>query len=250
LASLLLKLGGYGMLRFLLKLFPVLCIYFTPFIFTMCFLGVLYTSIIAIRQLDLKRLIAYSSVSHMNYVVLGLFCGNNYGIAGALQLMLSHGVVATALFILVGILYDRYGVRLITYYSGLATTMPFFSLFFGFFIFSNAGFPMLSNFPGELLICANFLIHDLFFTLLILLGLYFTGIYSVWLLNRIVFGTLNSYTHNFIGIYCDLTRREFFVLSILSILNFLIGLYPNFFLRIFIKSIYVNQYLFALDLFL
>lgn len=241
LASLLLKLGGYGMLKFLINLFPLLSIFFMPFIYTLCFLGVFYTSITAIRQLDLKRLIAYSSVAHMNYVILGLFSCNNYGIMGAVQLMLSHGIVATAMFILVGILYDRYGVRLISYYSGLATIMPFFSCFFGLFVFSNAGFPMLSNFPGELLIFTNFVINDLFFSFLILLGLYFTGIYSIWLLNRIIFGSLNLNYNSFTSIYCDLTRREFFILFLLALINFFMGLCPNFFFYYLGKSIYFNQ---------
>lgn len=240
LASLLLKLGGYGILRFLLNLFPTLSIYFTPFVYTLCFLGIFYTSIIAIRQLDLKRLIAYSSVAHMNYVVLGLFSFSNYGIIGAVQLMLSHGIVSTALFILVGILYDRYGIRLISYYSGLTAVMPFFSFFLGLFIFSNAGFPMLSNFPGEILIFTNFLIYDLFFAFLILLGLYFTGVYSVWLLNRIIFGTFNIFNKNS-NIYFDLTKREFFILFILSFLNFFMGFYPNFFFLNIAKSVYFNQ---------
>jgi proton-translocating NADH-quinone oxidoreductase chain M len=244
LASLLLKLGGYGIIRFLITLLPLETIYFTPFVYMLCFLGIFYTSIIAIRQLDLKRLIAYSSVSHMNYVVLGLFSFNNYGILGGIQLMLSHGIVSTALFFLVGVLYDRYRVRLINYYSGLTTVMPLFSCFFGLFIFSNAGFPMLCNFPGEFLIFANIILNDLFFSILILLGLYFTGVYSIWLLNRIVFGSLNIYFSNKIGIYLDLNRREFFILIVLSILNFVMGLFPNCFTFYICKSVYLNQSLF------
>lgn len=241
LASLLLKLGGYGILKFLLNLFPNLSIYFLPLVYSFCFLGVFYTSITAIRQIDLKRLIAYSSVSHMNYIVLGLFSCNNYGLMGAVQLMLSHGVVATALFALVGILYDRHGVRLISYYGGLSSVMPFFCCFFGLFIFSNAGFPMLSNFPGELLIFTGFVINDLFFSFLILLGLYFTGIYSIWLLNRVIFGSLSVHYAVSAGIYFDLNRREFFVMLILAFLNFFMGIFPNFFFFSLAKSVYFNQ---------
>ena len=134
LAGILLKLGGYGMLRFLIPLFPKATIYFLPLVYCICILGIIYTSAVTVRQVDLKKIIAYSSVAHMNFVILGLFSLNLNGIEGGIFLMLSHGIVSSALFICIGILYDRYHSRLIFYYGGLNMLMPLYSVFF-FFIY-------------------------------------------------------------------------------------------------------------------
>lgn len=228
LASLLLKLGGYGFLRFSVNLLPETSKYFLPLIVILCFIGMTYSSLTALRQLDLKRLIAYSSVAHMNYIVLGIFSFNYLGILGSIILMLGHGIVSSGLFLLIGVLYDRHHVRLISYYSGLVIVMPLFSLFFGFFTFTNMAFPGLSNFPGELLILLGLIELNFFIALTTVFGLFLSAVYSIWLLNRLVFGSLKIlYTKTFV----DISRREFFSVVPLVFLTFVMGLIPNFFFK-------------------
>jgi NADH:ubiquinone oxidoreductase subunit 4 (subunit M) len=162
LASLLLKLGGYGFLRYLLLLFPEACQYYAPFVFTLCLLGIIYASLSTFRQIDLKKIIAYSSIAHMNLVVAGLFSLNISGILGAILLMLAHGIVSGALFLLVGVLYERFHTRLIRYFGGLTQVMPLFSSCFFFFNLANMGLPGTFNFVGELLIFVGlFKVHPL-----------------------------------------------------------------------------------------
>jgi proton-translocating NADH-quinone oxidoreductase chain M len=228
LASLLLKLGGYGFLRFSIGLFPQTSNFFLPLIVVLCFIGITYSSLITLRQLDLKRLIAYSSIAHMNYIVLGLFSFTYLGIVGGVLLMLGHGIVSSALFLLVGVLYDRHHVRLLSYYSGLVIVMPIFSLLFGFFTFTNMAFPGLANFPGELLILAGLVEANFVIALTSIFGLFLSAVYSVWLLNRLIFGSLKTlYTSTF----NDISRREFYSISPLIFLTFVMGLIPNFFLE-------------------
>jgi NADH:ubiquinone oxidoreductase subunit 4 (subunit M) len=184
-------------------------------------LGVIFSSLTAIRQLDFKRLIAYSSVAHMNYVVIGLFNTLNYSISGGVLLMISHGIISAALFVIVGILYERHGTRHIRYYSGLITLMPIFSMFFIIFSFSNMSFPGLGNFPGELLILMGIVDYSFSLAIIVSVGLFLTGVYSIWLLNRILFGTYTTYKHN--NSYLDINFREFTVLLALLLINLIIG---------------------------
>lgn len=157
------KLGSYGFLRILLPLFQTSCYYYTPLVFLLGFLSIFYCSLIILCQFDLKRIIAYSSIVHMNYAVLGLFVGTVESIGGSFFLMLSHGITSSALFFLVGFLYDRFHSRLLFYYSGLSTIMPIFFFFFFFFSFANFGFPGLANFVGEFLIFINiFFLSEVF----------------------------------------------------------------------------------------
>jgi NADH:ubiquinone oxidoreductase subunit 4 (subunit M) len=179
--------------------------------------------------MDFKRLIAYSSVAHMNYVVVGIFATNVYGVVGSVQLMLSHGVVSAALFILVGILYERHKVRLIKYYSGLVFLMPLFSVFMVIFTLANVAFPGLANFPGEFLIFVATANKNFSLALILSVGLFLTGVYSFWFLNRILFTTYNKYSTLPTQQFLDLNRREFWVLFILVIVNFLMGLFTRFF---------------------
>ena len=137
LAGILLKLGTYGFLRFSIPLFPFATFYFTPLIYTLSVIAIMYTSLTTLRQIDLKKIIAYSSVAHMNFVTLGLFSLNTQGIEGSILLMISHGLVSPALFLCIGILYDRHKTRLLRYYAGCGRTMPFFALFFVFFTLAN-----------------------------------------------------------------------------------------------------------------
>jgi NADH:ubiquinone oxidoreductase subunit 4 (subunit M) len=160
---LLLKLGGYGFLKFLLPLFPKGTLYFLPFVNTLAILSIFYATFTILRQIDLKKIIAYSSIAHMNLIVLGIFSLNYYAIIGSIFLMLGHGLVSSALFIIVGILYERHFSKSLFYYSGLTTVMPNFSLFFLFYTFANMGFPGLSNFIGEFLIIVGLIKYHFFF---------------------------------------------------------------------------------------
>jgi NADH-quinone oxidoreductase subunit M len=152
LAGVLLKLGTYGIIRFIIPIFPNAMIYFIPFIFTLCIIAIIYTSLTTIRQIDLKKIIAYSSVAHMNFALLGFFFNNNQGLEGSLYLMIGHGFISSALFLAIGILYDRYHTRNILYYGGIVQFMPIFSFFLFCFTLGNIGFPGTTNFVGEFLI--------------------------------------------------------------------------------------------------
>jgi NADH:ubiquinone oxidoreductase subunit 4 (subunit M) len=179
LASLLLKLGGYGFLRFSLPLFPDGSLIFAPLLYTLCALGVLYGSLSTIRQIDLKRIIAYSSVAHMNLAVLGLFSLQEQGLAGSIYLMIGHGVVSSALFLSVGVLYDRHHTRLLRYYGGLVTVMPLLATFFLLFTLANMGFPGTSNFLGELLVFVGLAEQNTAVLLVAASGIVLSAIYSV-----------------------------------------------------------------------
>jgi NADH:ubiquinone oxidoreductase subunit 4 (subunit M) len=152
LAGILLKLGGYGFLRFSIGLFPEASSFFTPLVYTVSVFGVIYASLTTLQQVDLKKIIAYSSVGHMGLVTIGLFSLNTQGILGSILLMISHGIVSSALFLCIGVLYERHGTRIIKYYSGLIHTMPIFSVCFITFTLGNIGLPGTSSFIGEFLI--------------------------------------------------------------------------------------------------
>jgi NADH:ubiquinone oxidoreductase subunit 4 (subunit M) len=179
LAGILLKLGGYGMLRFLIPLFPLGTLYFTPFVYCISVVGIIYTSAVTIRQVDLKKIIAYSSVAHMNFVTIGLFSLTVNGIEGSIFLMLSHGIVSSALFICVGILYDRYHSRLLFYYGGLGMVMPIYAVFFLIFTLANMGLPGLSNFVGELLVLLGVYSNSTSTAFLAAIGTILGAIYSI-----------------------------------------------------------------------
>jgi len=147
-----LKLGSYGILRFLIPIFPEATIYFLPLVYMFCLIGIIYGSLTTLRQIDLKKIIAYSSVVHMNFALIGLFALNVEGLQGSLYIMLCHGLVSGGLFLCVGFLYDRYHTRLIKYYGGLVSVMPIFALFFLIFILANIAFPGTCSFVGEFLI--------------------------------------------------------------------------------------------------
>jgi len=179
LASLLLKLGAYGFLRFTLPLFPSGCMYYNYAIFTFALLSILYASLSAIRQTDLKRIIAYSSIAHMNLAVLGIFSFSHQGIDGAMYLMISHGFVSSALFFCVGVLYDRHHTRLLRYYSGLVQVMPLFCTFFFIFTCANMSFPGTANFIGEFLIFSGFFMKNDYLVLFAASSIVLSAIYSI-----------------------------------------------------------------------
>jgi len=253
LAGILLKLGTYGFLRFSLPLFPIGSSYFAPLITTLSVIAVIYGSLITLRQVDLKKIIAYSSVAHMGFVTLGLFSPfledptvagqiaadqTNRAISGALFLMLSHGVVSSALFLCVGSLYERHKTRLISYYGGLVFGMPLFSILFFIMILANLSLPGTSNFVGEFLVL---LPTFQFSTLLAVFGA--TGMvlgagYSIWLYNRVVFGGIPKVRWGMTK-FADLNRREFFSFLPLVIGMLWMGVYPDTFLRCFAPSVAV-----------
>lgn len=228
LAGILLKLGTYGFLRFSIPMFPEATVFFTPLIFTLSVLAILYASLTTIRQIDLKKIIAYSSVAHMNFVTLGMFSLNMQGIEGSILLMLSHGLVSSALFLCVGILYDRHHTRLVRYYGGLVHTMPIFSIFFLFFTFANMSIPGTSSFVGEFLILIGAFQANNYAATLASIGMILGGAYSIWLYNRVVFG---NFKPNFLDHFADLNRREVCCCAPLLIAVLWMGIYPGTFLE-------------------
>lgn len=228
LAGILLKLGTYGFLRFSIPLFPYATLYFTPLIYTMSVIAIIYTSLTTLRQIDLKKIIAYSSVAHMNFVTLGLFSLNTQGIEGSILLMLSHGLVSPALFLCVGVLYDRHKTRLLRYYSGCARTMPLFAVLFVFFTMANISLPGTSSFIGEFLVFIGVYQSNTFITFLACTGMVLGAAYGLWLCNRLLYGVVKPH---FISNFSDVSRREFFMLLPFVLGILWMGLYPEPFLE-------------------
>lgn len=226
LASLLLKLGGYGFIRFTITMFPAACVAYYKGIYVLGIISILYASITAIRQSDLKRIIAYSSIAHMNFVVLGIFSLTEEAIEGSIYLMIGHGLVSAGLFFCVGVLYDRYHTRLIHHYSGLAQVMPNFCSFFLGFGLANIGFPGLSNYVGEVLVSLGVLERNAFVLVISSFGIILGALYTIWLYNRIAGGTLKTENEN-VANYADLNREEFYILVVLIIGTIVLGLYSG-----------------------
>ena len=224
LAGILLKLGGYGLIRFSVGLFPEACIFFTPLVYTISVISVMYASLTTIQQVDLKKIIAYSSVAHMNFVTLGIFTLNHQGLEGSMFLMLRHGIVSRALFLCVGVLYDRHHSRVVKYYSGLIHGMPLFVIFFLTFSLANLGLPLTSRFVGEFLVIAGTFVSNTVASFFAATGMVLGAVYSLWLANRICFGNLKLYS---IQQFNDVRRREFFMLLPFFILTFVLGVYPD-----------------------
>lgn len=245
LAGILLKLGTYGFLRFLIPLFPYANKFFTPLVISLCLLGIIYGSLATIRQIDLKKIIAYSSVVHMNFAILGLYSYSLEALMGSFFLMLSHGIISGALFLCIGILYDRYHTRIIYYYGGLVNFMPIFSSIFLIFILSNMAFPGTSGFVGEILILIGVFSYNTKIAILLSLSMVFSAIYSLWLYNRIIFGEIKSFFINYNSIilnkkwfskFSDINKREFFSLLPFFLINIILGIYPN----IIFNSVYFS----------
>jgi NADH-quinone oxidoreductase subunit M len=224
LAGVLLKLGTYGFIRFSLPLFPQASFYFAPFVYTVSLVGIVYASLTAIRQTDFKRIIAYTSVAHMNVVMLGIFSFNNVGIEGALLQSLSHGFVASALFVIIGVVYERYRTRLVKYYGGLVHTMPLYISIFLFFTMANIGLPGTSGFIGEFLIFAGSFKVNTSVTFVGCTGMVLGGCYALWLFNRIAYGNLKS---QYIKQTLDINKREFYIFAPLIFYTIVFGLTPD-----------------------
>ena len=227
LAGVLLKLGTYGFLRFSFPLFPEGCFFFTPVVYSLSVVGVIYASFTSIRQTDFKRIIAYTSVAHMNLVMIGLFSFNVIGIEGAILQSLSHGFVASALFLIIGVVYDRHHTRMVKYYGGLVHTMPIYVFIFLFFTMANIGLPGTSSFVGELLILTGSFKINTSVTFLGATGMIIGGAYALWLFNRIAYGNLKT---QYFRKYLDLNKREFLTFLPLIIGTLITGIYPNIFL--------------------
>jgi len=227
LAGVLLKLGTYGFIRFSFPLFPYACFYFAPFVYAMSVTGIIYTSFTAIRQTDFKRIIAYTSVAHMNLVMVGLFSFNVIGLEGAILQSLSHGFVASALFLIIGVVYDRHHTRMVKYFGGLVHVMPIYIIIFLFFTMANIGLPGTSSFVGELLILTGSFKANTSITFLSATGMIIGGCYSLWLFNRIAYGNLKT---QYINKFLDINKREFITFFPLILGTLVMGLYPVIFL--------------------
>lgn len=227
LAVLLLKLGTYGLIRFSLPLFPEGTVYFAPLVVVFAVLGIIFTCLTAIRQIDLKKIIAYSSVGHMNIVLLGIVSGNSEALQGAIFQMLSHGVVSGALFFSVGVIYERYSVRSIKYFGGLAFFCPLFAIIFLIFSLANISFPLTSSFIGEFLIFMGVFQYNIIITLFACTSMVLGAVYTLWTYNRIFFGNMKIVS---LTKFKDLNRKEFALFFILIVLLFSMGLAPYLFL--------------------
>ena len=224
LAGILLKMGGYGFLRFSLPMFPVATEMFAPLVFTMSVIAIIYTSLVALAQEDMKKLIAYSSVAHMGFVTMGIFTVNHQGIEGGIFQMISHGVVSGALFLCVGVVYDRLHTRDIAAYGGLVNRMPMYAACFLVFTMANVGLPGTSGFVGEFLTMLGAFVHNSWIAIFAATGVVLSAAYALFLYRRIVFGALVKPS---LQTMQDLTGREIALLAPLVILTIAMGVYPK-----------------------
>ena len=228
LAAIMLKIGAYGFLRFSMPIAPDASHYLSGFMITLSLIAVVYIGLVALVQGDMKKLIAYSSISHMGFVTLGLFIMENgrqitYGVEGALVQMISHGFVAGALFLCVGVMYDRMHSRQISDYGGVVNKMPMFAAFFMLFAMANAGLPGTSAFVGEFMVIMGTIKANFWYALLAASTLIFGAAYTLWMYKRVVFGAVAN-TH--VEELTDLTPREFLVLGVLAVAVLAMGIYP------------------------
>ena len=224
LAGVLLKMGGYGLLRFSIPLFPVGSFVFMDFVFALSIIAIIYTSFIAIAQEDIKKLIAYSSVAHMGFVTMGIFTFTDQGIQGGIFQMLSHGLISSALFLSVGVVYDRLHTREISVYGGVVKKMPVFAALFLIFTMANVGLPGTSGFVGEFLSLIGVFKVNIYVAIFATSGVILSAAYALWLYKRVVFGEI---TNKAIEELKDINTREYMILFPLAILIILFGVYPN-----------------------
>lgn len=246
LAGVLLKMGGYGFIRFSLPMFPEACEYFTPFIFAISVIAIIYTSFVALAQTDMKKLIAYSSVAHMGFVTMGIFAADSQGIQGSVVQMVSHGLISAALFLSVGVLYDRIHSREIAAYGGLVHAMPKYAVVFMFFILASIGLPGTSAFVGEFLVLLGTYQVNTWAAALATSGMVLGAAYALWLYRRVIFGKLVQDNLKSIK---DLYWRESLAFAPLIITVLILGVYPMPLLQISEAAItnIVDQYNLALE---
>ena len=224
LAAILLKMAGYGFIRFSLGLFPVASEYFVPLVYILSLIAIIYTSLVALMQEDMKKLIAYSSIAHMGFVTLGIFTVTQQGLEGSIIQMISHGLVSSALFLCVGVLYERIHSRLIITYGGVVNVMPKFAVFFMIFTLASIGLPGTSGFIGEFLILLGAFQKNFLVATIASIGVILGAAYMLWLYRRVMFGKVKN--NNLLKIL-DLSNSEIFVFSILVIPIIFFGFYPD-----------------------
>jgi NADH-quinone oxidoreductase subunit M len=224
LAGILLKMGGYGFLRFSLPMFPAASEMFAPLVFTLSIVAIIYTSLVALAQEDMKKLIAYSSVAHMGFVTMGIFTVTHQGVEGGIFQMLSHGVVSGALFLCVGVVYDRMHTREIAAYGGLVNRMPIYAACFMVFTLANVGLPGTSGFIGEFLTMLGAFIHNSWIAIFAATGVILSAAYALFLYRRIIFGALVKPSLQTIR---DLSAREIAILAPLVVITIALGIYPK-----------------------
>ncbi len=240
LAGVLLKMGGYGFIRFSLGILPEASAFFMPLIIILSSIAIIYTSLVALAQEDIKKLIAYSSVAHMGIVTIGIFIVNQQGLEGAMIQMISHGIVSAALFLCVGVIYDRMHTRNINFYGGLVNKMPKYSIVFMLFVLASIGLPGTSGFIGEFLVILGAFQKNSFIALFAALGIILGAIYMLYLYKKIIFGTLENEKLKEI---LDLNLREKLILYPLVLAVIIIGIFPNIFLdpmRMSIEQVIIN----------
>ena len=224
LAAILLKMGGYGFLRFSVGMFPFASDYFTPLIFVLSVIAIIYTSLIALMQDDMKKLIAYSSVAHMGFVTMGIFTFNKQGVEGSIIQMFSHGLISAALFLCVGVLYDRTNSRLIKSYGGIAHILPKYSFLLMIFVLGTLGLPGTSGFVGEFLVLVGTFKVNFLVAVLGSIGVILAAAYILWLYKRVVFGKLENTQLKNIK---DVNLTEASILFVLSAVVIIFGFYPE-----------------------
>jgi NADH-quinone oxidoreductase subunit M len=234
LAAILLKMGGYGFIRFSLPMFPIASMEFAPFIFALSIVAIIYTSLVALAQEDMKKLIAYSSVAHMGFVTMGIFTGTTQGLEGALFQMLSHGFISGALFLCVGVVYDRMHTREIAAYGGLVHRMPFYAFLFLFFTLGNVGLPGISGFVGEILTMTGAFKVNTWITFFAAFGVILSAAYGLRLYRQVMYGDL--YKQSLMAIP-DVDRREFAILAALMVMALYLGLNPAPALSVFAPAV-------------
>ncbi len=235
LAAIMLKMGTYGYIRFAMPLFPEASHQFTPFIATLAVIGIIYAALVAMVQEDVKKLVAYSSVAHLGFVMLGLFAMNEAGVTGALLQNLNHGISTGALFLIVGFIYERRHTRLITDFGGLSKQMPIFATIFMIVTLSSVALPGTNGFVGEFLILVGGFESSLrWWTIVASSGVIFAAVYMLWMFQRVMFGELDNPKNQVLE---DLNAREIAIMIPLVVLIFVIGVYPNMFIEKMTPSI-------------
>ena len=247
LAAILLKMAGYGFLRFSIGMFPIASEYFVPLVFTLSIIAIIYTSLVALMQEDMKKLIAYSSVAHMGFVTLGIFTFTKQGIEGSIFQMLSHGLISAALFLCVGVVYDRVHSRLINSYGGLVNILPKYSLVFAIFMLGAVGLPGTSGFVGEILILLGAFQKNFLVAIIASIGVILGAAYMLWLYKRVIFGKLEKKELTELK---DLNLSEGLILFTLAGLTLFFGFYPNLILDTIHVSVdkLINDYQLSLIL--
>ncbi len=224
LAAIALKLGGYSFLRFAMPIAPDAAHHLSGYMIALSLIAIVYIALVALVQKDMKKLIAYSSISHMGFVTLGFFIFNNLGLEGAIVQMVSHGFISAAMFLCVGVLYDRMHSRQIESYGGVANTMPMFAAFFVLFAMANSGLPGTSGFVGEFMVILGAIEANFWYAFLASFTLIFGAAYTLWMVKRVFYGEV---ANHHVAALKDLNKREFLILAILAILVLGLGIYPQ-----------------------